>query len=788
LLEGSSVKGSGREAPLLVAKPEQPHPDFLDEQEFLLHAYRALQAMRESPGLSGDAGGDPKASAALRKEQERFLDRLEHPDTVCFGRIDQADGDHHYIGPRGVFDAGGTPIVINWSAPAAEPFYEATPDDPVGLVLRRRFRTRRETLLGISDETFGAAEEPTIIDVLLEELGQERTAEMREIASTIQQDQYRIISRPLDATTVVQGGPGTGKTAVGLHRAAFLLYRHRQDLVASRVLIVGPNPLFMRYIAYVLPSLGETTADQLAIEALGPVSPVRRDDELVGRVKGDERMAEVLRRAVVDRVRAPDEDVRFSANNVRFTVEASAIAELVDGFDARSQSYVAARDRFRAAFERIVSDRYVSEVTRRAASPAAPSVNVRALREFERAVDRIWPAITAAELVRQLLASEERSERAATDMLTIAERRLLYRPPVERLDQVRWSVDDVPLVDEVQSLLEPTARRYGHVVLDEAQDLTPMQLRMVGRRIRAGSVTVLGDLAQATGLWTHENWESITDRLGLEDAPVEELTLAYRVPTEIMALALPVLRLTAPSIEPPKAFRPGHERPSFVAVSEASLVEWAVSQAVEAHGEGGVAAIISPHKYLPGLREELGRQHVEFGDAERDELVPTIELLDPVSAKGLEFDHVILVEPAAIVREGGEKRGYRELYVALTRAMRSLRCVHSEPLPWPLDEHVEEPDGLVETLMPPVAPQSETPSNGATASELSIGEALVLARLRGLDVTQALARALIVLARGGSESAAANAVLDVAAVAGSDLDLVLASAARGRNDRKDGGE
>jgi DNA helicase IV len=675
------------------AKPNREHPDFQTEQAFLVRAYQALRAMREKPALSGDAGADPKASAALKKEQAKMLERLEHPDTVCFGRIDAVAGEQYYVGPRGVFDENARPLVINWSAPAATPFYEATPDDPAGLTLRRRFQTAREQLLGITDETFGFLDEPTVQDVLLEELGQERTAEMRQIAATIQRDQYRLISRPLSQTTVVQGGPGTGKTAVGLHRAAFLLFRHRDELTSTRVLVVGPNPLFMKYIAYVLPSLGETAADQLAIEALGIVSPGARDDELIGRVKGDERMAVVLRRAVEDRVRAPGEDVPFTGpDNVRFTVSAAEIAVLVGEFDAEAQTYSVARDRFRVELERLVAKAYAEEWARRRPSSRLPSANFRQLRDFERAVDRIWPAITAPELTRQLLSSEERLERACEDVLTFAEKRLLYRAPVERLDQVRWSVDDVPLVDEVQELLDPIGRRYGHVVLDEAQDLTPMQLRMVGRRVRRGSITVLGDLAQATGIWHHDCWHSITRHLGLEDPTVEELTLAYRVPSDIMDLALPVLRLTAPSIRPPRAFRLGDERPTFRSVRAGEIAAEAVRMVVAAHASGGSAAIISPTRYLETIKEELERADVTFGDAEEDELLPSIELLDAVSAKGLEFDHVVLVEPAAIIREGGEKRGYRELYVGLTRAMRSLSLVHSEPLPWPLDDQLTQAD------------------------------------------------------------------------------------------------
>ena len=244
--------------------------------------------------------------------------------------------------------------------------------------MRRRFRTDRDELLGISDEVFSAegVAEPTIGDILLEELSRERTAEMRDIAATIQRDQYRRISKPLESTTIVQGGPGTGKTAVGLQRAALLLFRHRTMLAPSRVLVVGPNPLFMQYIAYVLPSLGETAADQLAVEALGQIASSTTDDNLVALVKGDGRMADVLRLAVVDRVRAPVDNIPFTIGGLQFDVPAAPVAELTRGFDPRETPYNVGRDRFRVGFEREVARAYSAASRERGAGSESLDINV----------------------------------------------------------------------------------------------------------------------------------------------------------------------------------------------------------------------------------------------------------------------------------------------------------------------------------------------------------------------------------------------------------------------------
>ena len=769
-----------------MSAQESSHPDFESEQAFLHHARDCLEQMRLRTERRGDAGGDPKASFALEEQRRRALERMGDPHSICFGRLDFEVGDEHYVGRQMIENERGELVVINWAAPAAGPFYEATPEEPMGLSLRRRFRTEGVTLLGISDDLFGetAVAEPAFDDILLAELTRERTAEMREIAATIQQDQYRIISRPHDSTTVVQGGPGTGKTAVGLHRAALLLYRHRAELGAGRVLVVGPNPLFMQYIAYVLPSLGETNAVQVAVDGLGSVTGVDRDDVLVARVKGDERMAEVLKRAIVDRVRLPREPARFEAHAIKFVLTPAQIAELVGDFDPTETPFASARNQFLGDFERRVESAYAEARTAMDARSAPEAINAKSLPDVERALDRIWPSITAPELVRQLLSSDERLESAGSTSLTSAERRLLYRKPVERLELVRWTAADVPLVDEVQHLIDRTVQRAGHLVLDEAQDLTPMQLRMVGRRIRDGSVTVLGDLAQATGLWEYSNWSEITRHLGLMNPEVEELTLAYRVPREIMELALPVLELTAPSILPPVAFRPGGEKPTFSSVSRAERARYAVDTAVAAHAAGGRAAIIGPRSCLPELRVELERRGIEFGDSDRGELSATVDLLDPVASKGLEFDHVILVEPAAVIREASDRRGHQELYVALTRAMRTLACFHSEPLPWPLGQ-VDRPSVPEPVAAPedPAIEQVESLNGGSDAPRISLGEAFILASLRGMEAERSLARALLVAANGGKEEEVASAVL-VGDLTDAAIDALLAKARALSNGRE----
>jgi DNA helicase IV len=726
--------------------------------------------MRQDIPADGHVGADPKAAAVLKKHFEIVRKHLENPDTVLFGRIAFEDGEDFHVGPRGIRDNGEF-VVVNWAAPAARPFYEATPTEPAGLALRRRLRTERDRLLGIADEWFGVGHpEPTLGDILLDELVRDRTGEMRQVAATIQGDQYRIMERPLDAPTIVQGGPGTGKTIVGLHRAALLLYRHRQQLTTRRVLVVGPNQVFMRYIAYVLPSLGETAVDQVVVENLVDIKAGERDDRLVARVKGDNRMVEVLRRAVVDRVRPPAEPIEFIENGMPFSLSADAITALVGDYDGENESYNGGRLRFRAAMERAVTEAYVA-ASRRYRPGEVPTPLSTNISELDRALDRIWPSITAAELVRQLLSSEERIERAGDGILTDAEKRLLYRKPAERLGDVQWSTSDLPLIDEAQDLIDPVARRYGHVIVDEAQDLTPMQLRMVGRRVTGAAITVLGDLAQATGLWSYSSWDEVGRQLNVgEEVEVEELLHAYRVPREIMEIALPVLALTAPSIKSPLPFREGGRPPEFVQVDRDARWSDAVRIAEDARVDGGSAAIVATPAHLEPLRAALRASGVDFGDAMDGELVTSIELLDPTAAKGLEFDHVVLVEPAAVIREAAGGDGHRDLYVALTRATRTLTCLHAEPLPWPLgtqpftSRRDDEPGVLAaHSAEHDAGSRPAAPARSPNATDVSVGEALVLARMRGLSMAEALARALLAEAQGASEAVIAASILDPAA-------------------------
>jgi DNA helicase IV len=639
------------------------HPDLPAEQAYLDEAYECLDRMREALLRASGAGATEVAAQAIEDWATGRLRTFEDAERgLCFGRIDAESAEALYIGRRWVHDDARRALIVNWQAPAARPFYTATPVAPHGVTLRRRFRTKDRTLVDISDEALGGslADATLVDDFLLEELDRTRDARMRDIVATIQADQYRLIARDPEPALVIQGGPGTGKTAVGLHRASFLLYAHRAEL--RRILVVGPNPAFMEYVSHVLPALGEDSVDQRAIAELVDGVEITRTDSLeTQRLKADVRLGEVVRRAAELASAGEPQELVVRLEGRFVGVEADEVGELLDEARVELGLSAAARERFRMNVLR----RFYEDYGVRLGGQAFRSFEEveQALRRdgrLNRFLDASWPAPKPEQLVRRLLSSRDNLAAAAGELLDADEQALLRR------SRSGWSEGDLPLLDEARAVLQGSHSRYGHVIVDEAQDLTPMQLRMVSRRA-AGAFTLLGDIAQATGPISYDRWDELLPHLADgANVEVEELRHAYRVPREIMAISLPLLERIAPGVEPPLAYRTGADPPKVVQAEEPLAA--AYEEAALLAGEEGLLAVIAP----ASLR---GEGEAALFDETR------IAVLTPREAKGMEFDHVIVVEPAAIVEEAVEGQGLRELYVALTRPTSTLVLVHSQPLP-----------------------------------------------------------------------------------------------------------
>lgn len=688
------------------------HPELDSEQDYIDGAYRCLEASRRrAAGLASAIEATPGGAHQTRLEREALiegalsrLDRLSIGDrSLVFGRLDPAgSGERLYVGRVGLWDDEQEPVVMDWRAPAAEPFYRATAADPLGLERRRHFASRGPKLLGIEEEVFGDAapgggppggeahgggEAPAGRGALMAALGAARTGRLGDAVATIQREQDEVIRSEMPGVLVVEGGPGTGKTVVALHRAAYLLYTHRFPLEGQGVLVVGPNRLFLAYVEQVLPALGEAGVEMAVLADL--LSPAVRvdglDPEPVAGVKGDPRMAAMVARAVRDRQRPLRRDlvVGLGVQRVRVTVEESA--RIVAEARRRSRRHNSGRKLVEAELFAALG-----AGARRPIDPAAVREHLRDALEVREALEWMWPVLSPAHLLHDLFGSAALLRSASGGRLTPDEVELLHRPRRPHADEVVWSFQDVALLDEARARLGPRpshraadeVRTYGHICVDEAQDLSPMELRMISRRSLNGSLTVVGDVAQGTGSWAHDDWDSVLEQLPARRPPrCARLTIGYRIPAPAMALANRVRPHAAPGKRAPQTFvRTEGDEP--VVVCAGGDLAGALAEVVSAErasaGEGNVAVIVPDSLYDP-VRSALEEAGIDFGGPTRSGLDRQVTVVPVRLVKGLEVDSAVVVEPARIAAE--ERQGVRSLYVALTRATKRVAVVHDDPLP-----------------------------------------------------------------------------------------------------------
>ncbi|WP_254705835.1 HelD family protein [Streptomyces vilmorinianum] len=660
------------------------------ERAHLADSRAALRAMREdveSLDIKDVTANWVNSVVLGRQIEERIkaLADLSHTP-LFFGRLDYLhttqEGQRFYIGRRHVHDAGGDPMVIDWRAPVSQPFYRASKKDPQDVGLRRRFGYTGGELTAYEDEHLSDPAELEQTSRLLQaEIERPRVGPMRDIVATIQPEQDEIVRSGLGGTVCVQGGPGTGKTAVGLHRVAYLLYAHRERLARTGTLVIGPNRSFLHYIEQVLPALGELEVQQATVDDLVAHVEVRGADEAATAVvKGDARMAEVLRRAVRSHVTLPAEPLMVVRGSRRWRVPAYELEEIVRELLDRDIRYGAARDALpqRVAHAVLVRMEQAGEAPDdRVQDAVARNTAVKAM------VKAVWPPVDPAKLVLRLLSDAPFLAEHAEGILTEDEQKLLlWQKPARSAKSAKWSAADAVLIDEAKDLVERT-HSLGHVVLDEAQDLSPMQYRAVGRRCTTGSATILGDLAQGTTPWATESWTQALAHLGKPEAVVEELTAGFRVPREVIAYASRLLPHMSPGLAAVESVR---ENPGSLAVrpcTPAELDTAVVAACVESLAHEGSIGLIAADARIAPLAEALtaaGLAHLSPGEETTAE--SRLTLVPASLAKGLEYDYVVLDDPAAVVDgEPDERTGLRRLYVALTRAVSGLTVLHSSPLP-----------------------------------------------------------------------------------------------------------
>ncbi|MFE7812485.1 HelD family protein [Streptomyces sp. NPDC057433] len=749
-----------------LSNSEYPDHEFRQEQEFIDGLYARVDALRGDTEVSlTDAlgQGDTPMQARLERdilvaERSGLLAALNAVDgSLCFGRIDLSPGETHHIGRIGLRadDAERTPVLIDWRADVARPFYLATGHTPMGLRRRRHITSEGRTvtalhdeILDLGDETRTGHEDPTGDAVLLAALDSARTGRMGDIVRTIQADQDRIIRAPHRGVLVVEGGPGTGKTAVALHRAAYLLYEHRELLARRAVLIVGPNPAFLGYIGEVLPSLGETGVLLATVGELFPgVKATRADTPEAAAVKGRAAMADVLAEVVRGRQALPDPVITIEHDREILMLDDGLVRVARERTCAAKLPHNASREYFEGHILNALTDM----VAERIGTDPFDGTNlldpsdITQIRdelaenpEVWSAVDRLWPRITPQRLVADFLAAPE-------DFLP-AEDAAVIRRPLTR----HWTVADVPLLDEAAELLgeddrlvreradrerqtqiayaqgvldvsyasrtfefddkeegdpessevlsahdiidaERFAERheeedhrsaaeraaadrtwaFGHIIVDEAQELSPMAWRLLMRRSPTRSMTLVGDPAQTAEAAGVGSWADILAPYVEDRWEHTRLGVNYRTPAEIMDVAAAVVRAEHPGFEPPGSVRSTGVRPWARATDD--LPGAVAGAALELGGlQGGRLAVIAPRDLHRALAARL--DGVTAG-AEPD-LTHEVVLLDPRQAKGLEFDSVLVVEPG--------RYGTSDLYVALTRATQRLGVLHTGPLPQPL--------------------------------------------------------------------------------------------------------
>jgi len=762
------------------------------EQSYISMLYGRLDGLRDraSSRLSQvllETGGTPAARSERDSFVEMYSRRITQLDAaengLCFGRLDLCEGERRYIGRIGILDDTDDyqALLVDWRAPAARPFYIATAFSPEGVLRRRHIRTRQRTVTGVDDEVLDFGGDASGAGVpaghagltgeaaLIAALSATRTGRMTDIVETIQAEQDMIIRSPHNGVTVVQGAPGTGKTAVALHRAAYLLYTYREQLSRRGVLIVGPNPTFLQYIGHVLPSLGETGVVMSTIADLYPgISARRAESPEVAEIKGRAVMATVLATAVRNRQELPDEPVEIPFEREVLRLDRKTVQRARERARRSRRPHNQARPIFvREILDALVhqvsskftaglreTDKLVAEILGEEVPAADSSVlgpadtqDIRdELRQDTRvraAIARLWPVLTPQQLLDDLFDSPRRMI-AAAPRLTKEERALLSRDPGGG-----WTPADVPLLDEAAELLgedDRAARRrakrerqqqiayaqgvldivsrdleddpeilmaydminadrlagrheelsylttaeraaadrtwaFGHIVVDEAQELSEMAWRMLMRRCPSRSMTIAGDIAQATSLSSTSSWERVlAPHLGTRWR-LDRLTINYRTPAEIMAVAADVLADLDDKLEIPTSVRetgtvPWHRQ---VAPGELALAVAAAVSAETAAVAGGNVAVLAPAALVDELNEAVGSGPLDGSGADGPNLDDMVVVLTVSQAKGLEFDSVLIVDPAQILADS--QHGLSELYVALTRATQRLGVLHPGPLP-----------------------------------------------------------------------------------------------------------
>ncbi|WP_408611106.1 HelD family protein [Glycomyces xiaoerkulensis] len=625
--------------------------------------------------FEGDKGPDKHLGFSMANfGADRMADLAVREVALFFGRLWFDSGEDYHIGRRHVRDDSASPLVLDWRAPVSQHYYRASAHDRHGVAKRRRFGFRGGAITGFEDEDLRLGEE-VVSDILTAEIERPRTGPMRDIVATIQPEQDELIRRDAATTLCVQGAPGTGKTAVGLHRAAWLLYNYPEQLEKSGLLVIGPNEGFLAYIAGVLPTLGESSVRQVTVDRLTGADTARgTDSHEAAMVKHDARMAAVCERAVWGHLGRPedggvtaDRPLEVGDGGWRWRLGLRYLTEAIQSARKHTRTWEAGRKALEDAM--VHGARRQAEIRAGMAPDSKWATRLKKQPAFRDFLDAVWPKLSAKAVLRKLYLDPGFRSDATAGLLASEEAELL----AARGRTVKHSAADLLVLDEITSLLKlpKPSDSFGHIVIDEAQDLSPMQCRVIARRGGTGALTVLGDLAQGTTPWAAADWRTQMGHLGRTGVEYTDLTAGFRVPGVIIGLANRLLPHLGVEVAPARSIRSDGALDRIEVADLAAGVAEAVGKAL---AEEGMVGVIAADERLSELRAALPR-------TDRVDLVPA------TLAKGLEYDHVVVAEPAEIIAApatGGATVagvGLRHLYVALTRAVTRLTVVHARPVP-----------------------------------------------------------------------------------------------------------
>lgn len=725
------------------------------EQEYVDRAYRLLDTgLADAERSMAEFRAQHRSTALAIQRALRVLKESKGTGQLVFGKM-VADGETLYIGRRRVRDENADAVVVGWHAPAAQRFYDASPADPRGLALKRVFNEEERRLVRVIDEIVAASAAAAtdvgalgqaFSDALLEELDRSRDGAMRDVVATIQAEQYAVIRAAMDRTVVVEGGPGTGKTVVGLHRAAWLAFNH-EELRRSGVLVVAPSTTFLTYVSGVLPSLDVTDVDQVEIQRLyaGEADAVDVEDDETARIKGSAEMASVLANALDQRVGWSEDELVLNLGGDRIRIAGDDVRAMLHDVVSRGVPHNAGRDMVRARLSALVHEQHRADQQAVGRPVRASEATIRRLSAFTNAVDRMWPSFTAEELLRSLYGTQTWLVRATEGLLSADERARLFRPAQSSISDEPWTEADLFCLDEAAALLDRETVSYGHLVVDEAQDLSPMQARALARRCPSGSFTLLGDLAQSTGHWTRDSWDELTAHLARTATEIHTLSVGYRVPAPVLALAAEQLPVAGVHQSPPRSIRWGAGPPRVVGTTPQGMIDDLVGLVDSwLHNGLSVAVLVADQAY-DDFWTSLPTAGVECGDGRDGDFSRRVTLVPQSKSKGLEFDAVVVVEPAAVVDES--LHGARSLYVAMSRCTQALAILHARPLPAGFRSGVAPDEAGVPTTETGGAP----PTRDDTAHLEELTTLLQQLSPADLDLVRQVATRLHDAPRGGAE-------------------------------------